>query len=129
MPVTGDGRADADTAYFDSKEAVFAEVAQQVVETMMEGLHTELRPGYRPGGADPAGRQSFVDRSARGIRRMQADGIADPRTRPGDHGRDPRRHGGPDLLHLVLPGQGVRPGRRGGVPDHRLGRAISIRDA
>jgi AcrR family transcriptional regulator len=82
MPVTGDGRADADTAYFDSKEAVFAEVAQQVVETMMEGLHTELRPGYRPGGADPAGRQSFVDRSARGIRRMQADGIADPELDP-----------------------------------------------
>jgi AcrR family transcriptional regulator len=29
-------------SYFDSKEAVFTEVAQQVVETMMEGLHTDF---------------------------------------------------------------------------------------
>jgi AcrR family transcriptional regulator len=99
-------------SYFDSKEAVFAEVAQQVVETMMEGLHTDFVPdldpverirramvrfveGFRPnavmiGLIEQVGtftpemralrlalRQSFVDRSARGIRRMQADGIAD----------------------------------------------------
>lgn len=100
-------------SYFDSKEAVFAEVAQQVVETMMEGLHTEFVPdldpverirramarfveAFRPnavmiGLIEQVGtftpemrrlrlalRQSFVDRSARGIRRMQADGVADP---------------------------------------------------
>ena len=100
-------------SYFDSKEAVFTEVAQQVVETMMEGLHTEfvrdIDPverirramvrfveAFRPnavmiGLIEQVGtftpemrrlrlelRQSFVDRSARGIRRMQADGIADP---------------------------------------------------
>jgi AcrR family transcriptional regulator len=100
-------------SYFDSKEAVFTEVAQQVVETMMEGLHTEFVPdldpverirramarfveAFRPnavmiGLIEQVGtftpemrrlrlalRQSFVDRSARGIRRMQADGIADP---------------------------------------------------
>jgi AcrR family transcriptional regulator len=100
-------------SYFDSKEAVFTEVAQQVVETMMEGLHTEfvrdIDPverirramvrfveAFRPnavmiGLIEQVGtftpemrrlrlalRQSFVDRSARGIGRMQADGIADP---------------------------------------------------
>ncbi|MFY9927362.1 MAG: TetR/AcrR family transcriptional regulator [Streptosporangiaceae bacterium] len=100
-------------SYFNSKEAVFAEVAEQVVETMMEGLHTDFVPdidpverirramvrfveGFRPnavmiGLIEQVGtftpemrslrlalRQSFVDRSARGIRRMQADGIADP---------------------------------------------------
>jgi AcrR family transcriptional regulator len=100
-------------SYFNSKEAVFAEVAQQVVESMMEGLHTDFVPdidpverirramvrfveGFRPNavmiglieqvgtftpemrGLRLALRQSFVDRSARGIRRMQADGIADP---------------------------------------------------
>jgi len=99
-------------SYFDSKEAVFAEVAEQVVESMMEGLHTDFVPdldpverirramvrfveGFRPnavmiGLIEQVGtftpemrslrlalRQSFVDRSARGIRRMQADGIAD----------------------------------------------------
>jgi AcrR family transcriptional regulator len=100
-------------SYFDSKEAVFTEVAQQVVETMMQGLHTEYVPdldpverirramvrfveAFRPnavmiGLIEQVGtftpemrrlrlalRQSFVDRSARGIRRMQVDGIADP---------------------------------------------------
>jgi AcrR family transcriptional regulator len=104
-------------SYFNSKEAVFAEVAQQVVETMMEGLHTDFVPdldpverirramvrfveGFRPNavmiglieqvgtftpemrGLRLALRQSFVDRSARGIRRMQADGIADPNLDP-----------------------------------------------
>jgi AcrR family transcriptional regulator len=99
-------------SYFDSKEAVFAEVAEQVVETMMDGLHTDFVPdldpverirramvrfveAFRPnavmiGLIEQVGtftpemralrlalRQSFVDRSARGIRRMQADGIAD----------------------------------------------------
>ena len=105
--------ADGFYSYFDSKEAVFTEVAQQVVETMMEGLHTDFVPdldpverirramarfveAFRPnammiGLIEQVGtftpemrrlrlalRQSFVDRSARGIRRMQADGIADP---------------------------------------------------
>jgi AcrR family transcriptional regulator len=104
-------------SYFNSKEAVFAEVAEQVVETMMEGLHTDFVPdidpverirrammrfveGFRPnavmiGLIEQVGtftpemrslrlalRQSFVDRSARGIRRMQADGIADPNLDP-----------------------------------------------
>jgi AcrR family transcriptional regulator len=99
-------------SYFDSKEAVFAEVAQQVVETMMGELHTEFVPDIEPverirramvrfieafrtnavmmglieqvgtftpdmRGLRLALRQSFVDRSARGIARMQADGIAD----------------------------------------------------
>ncbi len=104
-------------SYFNSKEAVFAEVAQQVVESMMEGLHTDFVPdidpverirramvrfveGFRPNavmiglieqvgtftpemrGLRLALRQSFVDRSARGIRRMQADGTADPNQDP-----------------------------------------------
>jgi AcrR family transcriptional regulator len=104
-------------SYFDSKEAVFAEVAQQVVDAMMAGLHTEfvadIDPverirramarfveAFRPnavmiGLIEQVGtftpemrklrlalRQSFVDRSARGIRRMQADGVADPRLDP-----------------------------------------------
>jgi AcrR family transcriptional regulator len=99
--------------YFDSKEAVFIEVAQQVVDVMMDDLHTEyiheMDPverirranvrfveAFRPnavilGLIEQVGtftpemrrlrlalRESFVDRTARGIRRMQADGIADP---------------------------------------------------
>lgn len=99
--------------YFDSKEAVFAEVARQIIETMTESPHTEhvtdLDPverirgvvlrfvdAFRPNasmiglleqtgtftpemrGLRLALRESFVDRSARGIRRMQVDGIADP---------------------------------------------------
>ena len=104
-------------SYFDSKEAVFAEVAQQVVETMMGELHTDFVPDIDPverirramvrfiesfranavmmglieqvgtftpdmRGLRLALRQSFVDRSARGIRRMQADGIADENLDP-----------------------------------------------
>ncbi len=104
-------------SYFDSKEAVFAEVAQQVVETMMSELHTEFVPDIDPverirramvrfieafranavmmglieqvgtftpdmRGLRLALRQSFVDRSARGIARMQADGIADENLDP-----------------------------------------------
>jgi AcrR family transcriptional regulator len=34
--------------YFDSKEAVFAEVAEQVIETMMQSLHTEYVPDLEP---------------------------------------------------------------------------------
>lgn len=103
--------------YFDSKEAVFAEVAQQVIDTMLDDLHTEyiadLDPverirramvrfidAFRPnavmiglieqvGTFSPemrrlrlALRESFVDRSARGIRRLQAAGIADPHLDP-----------------------------------------------
>lgn len=104
-------------SYFDSKEAVFAEVAQQVVETMMGELHTDFVPDIDPverirramvrfieafrvnavmmglieqvgtftpemRGLRLALRESFVDRSARGIRRMQADGIADENLDP-----------------------------------------------
>jgi Bacterial regulatory proteins, tetR family len=52
-------------SYFDSKEAVFAEVAQQVVETMMEGLRTDFvristrwsgSGGPRSGSSRPSGR-------------------------------------------------------------------------
>ncbi|MCT2583521.1 TetR/AcrR family transcriptional regulator [Actinophytocola gossypii] len=103
--------------YFDSKEAVFAEVAQQVIETMMDDLHTDyvsdVEPverirramvrfvdAFRPnavmiGLIEQVGtftpemrrlrlrlRESFVDRSARGIKRMQEDGIADPGVDP-----------------------------------------------
>lgn len=103
--------------YFDSKEAVFAEVAQQVVETIMTGLRSEhgadLDPAervrrdmvryidaFRPnavmigliqqvGTLTPEmrrlrlqARESFVDRAARAIRRMQADGVADPGADP-----------------------------------------------
>jgi AcrR family transcriptional regulator len=103
--------------YFDSKEAVFAEVAQQVIDVMMDDLHAEyvsdMDPverirramarfidAFRPnavmiGLLEQAGtftpemrrlrltlRESFVDRSARGIRRMQAAGIADPNADP-----------------------------------------------
>lgn len=103
--------------YFDSKEAVFAEVAQQVVDAMIDDLHTEYVPGmdpverirramvrfidtFRPnaimiGLIEQVGtftpemrrlrlhlRESFVDKSARGIRRMQAEGIADPKADP-----------------------------------------------
>ena len=103
--------------YFDSKEAVFAEVAQQVIDAMMDELHSEyiadLEPverirramvrfidAFRPnawiiGLIEQVGtftpemrqlrltlRQSFVDRSALGIRRMQEDGIADPGVDP-----------------------------------------------
>lgn len=103
--------------YFDSKEAVFIEVAQQVVDVMMDDLHTdyihEMDPverirramtrfveAFRPnavilGLIEQVGtftpemrrlrlalRESFVDRTARGIRRMQADGIADPKIDP-----------------------------------------------
>lgn len=99
--------------YFDSKDTVFVEVAEQVIESMMENLHTEYVPdmdpverirramvrfidAFRPnavmiGLIEQVGtftpemrrlrlrlRESFVDRSARGIQRMQADGIADP---------------------------------------------------
>jgi AcrR family transcriptional regulator len=103
--------------YFDSKEAVFAEVAQQVIETMMADLHTEyiadMDPverirramvrfidAFRPnavmiGLIEQVGtftpemralrlrlRESFVDRTARGIRRQQDEGIADPDADP-----------------------------------------------
>lgn len=103
--------------YFDSKEAVFAEVAQQVIDTMMDDLHTEYVPdmdpvervrralerfidAFRPnavmiGLIEQVGtftpemrklrlhlRESFVDRSARGIRRMQSEGVADPKVDP-----------------------------------------------
>ncbi|MGH3757895.1 TetR/AcrR family transcriptional regulator [Actinophytocola sp.] len=99
--------------YFDSKEAVFVEVAESVIETMLDNLHTDYVSGmgsverirramvrfvdaYRPnavmiglieqvGTFTPAMRQlrlrlreSFVARSAQGIRRMQKDGVADP---------------------------------------------------
>lgn len=99
--------------YFDSKEAVFAEVARQVIEHMMDDLHTEyvadMEPverirramvrfidAFRPnavmiGLIEQVGtftpemrrlrlqlRESFVDRTARGIRRQQDEGIADP---------------------------------------------------
>ncbi|MEV5848680.1 TetR/AcrR family transcriptional regulator [Streptomyces sp. NPDC051985] len=98
--------------YFDSKESVFAEVAQQVIDAMMDDLHVEyvqdMEPverirramvrfvdAYRPnavmiGLIEQVGtftpemrrlrlvlRESFVERTARGIRRMQAEGIAD----------------------------------------------------
>ena len=104
-------------SYFDSKEAVFTEVARQVVESMMDELHAEFVPSidpverirramvrfvdaFRPnavmiGLIEQVGtftpemrrlrlalRQSFVDRSARGIRRLQADGLADPGVDP-----------------------------------------------
>lgn len=99
--------------YFDSKEAVFTDVAEQVIETMMNDLR-----GEHVSNMDPAERvrretvryiesfranavmigliqqvstlapemrqlrlalrESFVDRAARAIRRMQADGVADP---------------------------------------------------
>jgi AcrR family transcriptional regulator len=103
--------------YFDSKEAVFIEVAQQVVDVMMDELHTDyihdMDPverirranvrfveAFRPnavmlGLIEQVGtftpemrrlrlalRESFVDRTARGLRRMQADGIADPKIDP-----------------------------------------------
>lgn len=98
--------------YFDSKETVFAEVAHQVIETMMDDLHTEyladMDPvervrramvrfidAYRPnavmiGLIEQVGtftpemrrlrlrlRESFVDRTAQGIRRQQEEGVAD----------------------------------------------------
>ena len=101
----------------DSKEAVFAEVAQEVIETMMDELHTEyvadidaverirramvrFIDAFRPnawiiGLIEQVGtftpemrrlrlalRESFVERSAHGIRRMQEDGIADPNVDP-----------------------------------------------
>jgi AcrR family transcriptional regulator len=97
--------------YFDSKEALFAEVAHQVIDSMMDELHTtyipELEPferirramvrfieAFRPNawliglieqvstftpelrGLRLALRESFVDRTAYGIQRMQEDGIA-----------------------------------------------------
>ncbi|TDC43897.1 TetR/AcrR family transcriptional regulator [Actinomadura sp. KC345] len=103
--------------YFDSKEAVFKEVAQSVIETMMDNLHTDrvldvdpverirlamwrFVDAFRPnavmiGLIEQVGtftpemrqlrlalRESFVDRTARGIQRMQADGIADPEVDP-----------------------------------------------
>ncbi|HEY0454598.1 TetR/AcrR family transcriptional regulator [Actinophytocola sp.] len=99
--------------YFDSKEAVFAEVARQVIERMMDELHTEYVPDMEPverirramvrfidafrpnavmiGLIEQVGtftpemrrlrlqlRESFVDRTARGIRRQQEEGVADP---------------------------------------------------
>jgi AcrR family transcriptional regulator len=103
--------------YFDSKEAVFAEVAKEVIEGMMSDLHAEYAPdvdpvervrramvrfidAFRPnavmiGLIEQVGtftpemrqlrlalRESFVERTARGIRRMQAEGIADPNVDP-----------------------------------------------
>lgn len=103
--------------YFGSKEAVFAEVAHEVIGGMMEALHTtyvvDLDPverirramirfidAFQPNAwliglveqvstftpetrqLRLALRQSFVDRSAHGIRRMQEDGIADPELDP-----------------------------------------------
>ncbi|MGH3757896.1 TetR/AcrR family transcriptional regulator [Actinophytocola sp.] len=98
--------------YFDSKDAVFVEVAQQVIETMMDDLHAEYVPdmdpvervrramvrfidAFRPnavmiGLIEQVGtftpemrrlrlslRESFVDRTAQGIRRQQEEGLAD----------------------------------------------------
>jgi AcrR family transcriptional regulator len=103
--------------YFDSKEAVFKEVAQAVIETMMDNLHTDrvldvdpverirlamwrFVDAFKPnavmiGLIEQVGtftsemrrlrlalRESFVDRTARGIQRMQSDGIADPDVDP-----------------------------------------------
>lgn len=103
--------------YFDSKEAVFTEVAEQVVETMMNDLRgkgdqdvepvdrvrrdiTRYVEAFRPnavmigliqqvGTLTPemrqlrlAARESFVDRAAHAIRRMQAAGVADPGVDP-----------------------------------------------
>lgn len=98
--------------YFDSKEAVFAELSRLVVEDMLSSLRAEhvtgtpiqrvttglqryinaFRPHavfiglieqvgtYTPELADMrlALREAFVERSARGIKRMQAEGDADP---------------------------------------------------
>ncbi len=99
--------------YFDSKEAIFRAVAEDVITGMLAALHTDAPAkepvdrvraamqrfidAYRPnariialteqvGTFTPelrdlrlALRAAFVDRTARGIRRLQADGLADPR--------------------------------------------------
>lgn len=99
-------------SYFDSKEAIFRAVAEDVISGMLEALHTDAPArepldrvrsamqrfvdAYRPnariialteqvGTFTPemrdmrlALRAAFVDRSARGIRRLQSDGLADP---------------------------------------------------
>ncbi|MFD0439908.1 TetR family transcriptional regulator [Streptomyces chartreusis] len=48
--------------YFDSKESVFAEVAQQVIDAMMDDLHVEYVSGRgfstAPSDRDTAGRPS-----------------------------------------------------------------------
>lgn len=98
--------------YFDSKEAVFGEVAQGVIDAMLASLHVDSHAddpyervrsamqrfidAYRPnariialteqvGTFTPqmrdlrlALRAAFVERSVRGIRRLQEEGIADP---------------------------------------------------
>jgi AcrR family transcriptional regulator len=99
-------------AYFDSKEAIFRAVAQDVIDGMLTELHADAPVGdpvdrvrgamqrfieaYRPNariialieqvgtfttelsGMRLALREAFVERSVRGIRRLQADGLADP---------------------------------------------------
>ena len=98
--------------YFDSKEAVFRAVAQDVIDSMLASLHTDVHAGnpydrvrgamqrfvdaYIPnariialteqvGTFTPemrdlrlALRAAFLDRSIRGIRRLQEEGTADP---------------------------------------------------
>lgn len=98
--------------YFDTKEAIFRAVAQQVVDQMLEDVavalnsatfHERVRDAvqryidaYRPhatiiGQIEQVGtyspelralrldvRRAFVDRTERGIRRMQDAGLADP---------------------------------------------------
>lgn len=99
--------------YFDSKEAVFSEVANEVIRSMMDSVHGEHVDGltpeeraraamlrfinaFRPNAAilgllEQVGtftpemaklrlslRESFVDRLANGISRLQSDGTADP---------------------------------------------------
>jgi AcrR family transcriptional regulator len=99
-------------SYFDSKETIFRALAQDVINGMLEALHTDTTANdpldrvraamqrfvdaYRPnariialteqvGTFTPemrdmrlALRAAFVERSAHGIRRLQADGLADP---------------------------------------------------
>jgi AcrR family transcriptional regulator len=99
-------------SYFNSKETIFREVAQGVIDDMLAALHvdspaedpwervrsamqrfidayrvnariialTEQVGTFTPEMRDLrlALRSAFVERSARGIRRLQSDGIADP---------------------------------------------------
>ncbi len=99
-------------SYFDSKDAVFREVAQEATRSMLEALHTEVHyedpivrthaamrrfvEAYRPhakiialieqvGTFTPAMRElrltlreAFVQRTVQGLKRLQAEGHADP---------------------------------------------------
>ncbi|WP_199485301.1 TetR/AcrR family transcriptional regulator [Actinomadura craniellae] len=47
--------------YFDSKDAVFAEVAQSVIDDMLAGLHAPRRPGAGPRQRVRDGLQRFID--------------------------------------------------------------------